>query len=568
MSTLHTGARTHRRVLPQPAALESVPADNPGVGTKRGTDIPRTAQAGRRDTGVQHGRGETTGGAPVPGGVAAVPAGRKPSSTKQHSATQQNRTTRITSSPKQSRFTADNAVVFVLDRHKRPLMPTDCKRAKKLLARGRAVVHRKVPFTIRLKDRTVDQSMLEPLGLGIDPGSQHTGLSLDKTVEAVDESTGEVTTTRTGLWLGQLDHRGQHIHLRLVARAQRRRGRRGRNLRHRAARNRNRSVRVGWLPPSVQHRVDSTMTCVTRLQSLAPIASLRLERVSFDTHAMTAPGISGLEYQQGTLAGTEIREYLLAKFCHRCVYCDATGVGTGSVPLNIDHLLPRARGGTNRVSNLVLACVRCNQAKGARSVDAFVTDGVRRARIKAEAKTPLRDAAAMNACRNRLAAELDATGLPVEWASGGRTKWNRVRNGVPKDHSLDALCVGAVDVIVRWVPTVLHIQCVGRGRYQRVTTDRFGFPRSHRPRRKQHYGFITGDLVKAVIPTGPKAGVYRGRVIVRSTRTFRLVTPTHRYDGINCRYMTTMQRGDGYSYKARPSLQRRLAPHGDQTKAA
>ena len=46
--------------------------------------------------------------------------------------------------------------VFVLDQHKQPLMPCSEKRARLLLSHKRAVVHRVVPFTIRLKDRKVE----------------------------------------------------------------------------------------------------------------------------------------------------------------------------------------------------------------------------------------------------------------------------------------------------------------------------------------------------------------------------------------------------------------------------
>ncbi len=43
--------------------------------------------------------------------------------------------------------------VFVLDKHQKPLMPCSEKRARLLLEKGRAVIHRMVPLTIRLKDR-------------------------------------------------------------------------------------------------------------------------------------------------------------------------------------------------------------------------------------------------------------------------------------------------------------------------------------------------------------------------------------------------------------------------------
>ncbi|MFM0517232.1 HNH endonuclease [Caballeronia jiangsuensis] len=77
-------------------------------------------------------------------------------------------------------------------------------------------------------------------------------------------------------------------------------------------------------------------------------------------------------YHRGTLAGYEIREYLLEKWGRRCSYCDASGT-----PLQVDHIVARARGGTDRVSNLTLACERCNRAKGALPAEVFLASGQR-----------------------------------------------------------------------------------------------------------------------------------------------------------------------------------------------
>ncbi|HUW65370.1 MAG TPA: RRXRR domain-containing protein, partial [Spirochaetia bacterium] len=66
-------------------------------------------------------------------------------------------------------------VVYVLDKRKKPLMPCSEKRARLLLERGRAVVHKLAPFTIRLRDRLVEDSVLQPLDLKLDPGSKVTG---------------------------------------------------------------------------------------------------------------------------------------------------------------------------------------------------------------------------------------------------------------------------------------------------------------------------------------------------------------------------------------------------------
>ena len=506
--------QTNRRVLPQPAALESVPADTPGVGTKRGTDA-RISRA----SGSQRGRGETD----FRVRVAPSGAGRK--------ATQQ------------------NPVVFVLDRRKKPLMPTSERRARRLLKDGRAVVHRAVPFTIRVKDRTVEDSVVPGVEVGVDPGSQATGLAVFTTTEIVDTVTGEVTTARRGIWLGELVHRGLRIKLALLSRAGWRRGRRSRRLRYRAPRYANRARRpapgyTSWLAPSLRHRVDGTLAWLSRLRAWLPVTGIHIENVRFDTHALHRPEVSGVEYQRGALFGYEVREYLLEKWGRACIYCDATGV------LNLDHLTAKSKGGSDRVSNLAPACPACNQRKGNTDIRVFLADDpARLARILTTAKTPLRDAAAVNTTRRELTSQAQGLGVPVHTATGGRTKWNRTRNDVPKTHALDALNVGELDTVTGWPDTTMTISCTGRGRYQRTTPDKHGFPRLTRPRHKQHHGFATGDLVRAAVPAGVKAGTHTGKVAVRATGSFKI----GKVDGIHYRHITLIQRGDGYTYHTGPT---------------
>lgn len=226
--------------------------------------------------------------------------------------------------------------VFVLDKHKKPLMPCSEKRARKLLARGRARVHRLMPFSIRLVDREVRHSVLQPLKIKLDPGSKITGMALVRESEAVDENTGEVRTTVHVLSLFELTHRGRQISEALTARRQMRRRRRG-NLRYRAPRFFNRTKPKGGIAPSLQHRVDTTLSWVNRLTRLAPITGIAQELVRFDLQQIENPEISGVQYQQGTLAGYETREYLLNKWGRECAYC-----GVKNVPLQVEHLQPKA----------------------------------------------------------------------------------------------------------------------------------------------------------------------------------------------------------------------------------
>ncbi len=433
--------------------------------------------------------------------------------------------------------------VFVLDKRKKPLMPCSEKRARLLLERGRARVHRMVPFTIRLVDRLQKDSALQSLRLKLDPGSKGTGMALVREKESVEPTTGEIVRTCTVLMLLELQHRGSAIRDALTQRRSFRRRRRG-NVRYRPARFDNRTKPKGWLPPSLQHRVDTVLAWVDRLMRWAPVTALSQELVRFDTQALQNPEISGAEYQQGTLAGYEVREYLLEKWNRTCAYC-----GAQNVPLTIDHIHPKSKGGSDRVSNLTLACTPCNQKKSNRDVAEFLAgDPKLLAKIKVQSKAPLRDAAAVNSTSWALFGKLKETGLPVEVGTGGRTKWNRHRLSVPKAHCLDAACVGRVDGLQDWQQPVLQIKATGRGSYQRTRLTRHGFPRGYLTRKKRHFGFRTGDMVKAIVTKGNKMGSYLGRIAVRASGNFNMQADSGLVQGIHHRFCKLLQRADGYGY--------------------
>jgi hypothetical protein len=255
---------------------------------------------------------------------------------------------------------------------------------------------------------------------------------------------------------------------------------------------------------------------------------------------MINPEISEVEYQHGTLHGYEVREYLLAKFGHRCVYCSKT-----DVPLNMDHVIPSSRGGTDRITNLVLACVSCNQAKDTKLVSEFSPG--RAIHIQAMAKAPLRDAAAVNSTRNATLKVLRELGLSVNCSTGGRTKFNRHVYSIPKTHALDAACVGIMSGLRSWNGPTLIVKSTGRGLHQRTIPNAYGFSWAKRPQTKQIHGFATGDIVEANVPKGKNAGRYSGRVSVRSIGIFKIGI----LDGINYRYCTILQRNDGYEHMQR-----------------
>ncbi|WP_420824036.1 RRXRR domain-containing protein [Streptomyces dengpaensis] len=60
--------------------------------------------------------------------------------------------------------------------------------------------------------------------------------------------------------------------------------------------------------------------------------------------------------------------------------------------------------------------------------------------------------------------------------------------------------------------------------------------------------FKTGDFVRAVVPTGKKAGTHTGRVAVRTKGSFNITTRHGIVQGIHHRHVRLLQRADGYAY--------------------
>jgi 5-methylcytosine-specific restriction endonuclease McrA len=48
-----------------------------------------------------------------------------------------------------------------------------------------------------------------------------------------------------------------------------------------------------------------------------------------------------------------------------CIYCESDS------NLTIDHVVPRSKGGTEKMNNLVVACFDCNQQKGSKDLEVW-----------------------------------------------------------------------------------------------------------------------------------------------------------------------------------------------------
>ncbi|MEM9926537.1 MAG: RNA-guided endonuclease IscB [Cyanobacteria bacterium P01_D01_bin.50] len=347
--------------------------------------------------------------------------------------------------------------VFVIDASKKPLPPVHPGQARRLLKQQKAALFKKYPFTIIMKECTHCEEGSYQLKL--DPGSKKTGIAIVNDDKVI--------------WAAEITHRGEQIKADLETRRQVRRSRRNRKTRYRKPRFLNRKRREGWLPPSILSRVENIVTWVKRIIRYVPITGISQELVKFDLQALQNPEISGKEYQQGELFGYEVREYLLQKWNHQCAYC-----GAKDTRLEVEHIHPKSKGGSNRVSNLAIACHDCNQKKSNQDIRDFLKNKPSvLERVLSQAKTSLKDAAAVNSTRYELLNKLKSFNLPVETGTGGRTKFNRKRLDLPKTHWIDAAAVGIVDKLTLLTSQPLLIRATGWGNRKMCITNKYGFVR-------------------------------------------------------------------------------------------
>ena len=447
--------------------------------------------------------------------------------------------------------------VSILDTHKNVLEPCHPAVARRLLRDGEAAVYKRYPFTIILKCE-VETPKTTDYTLSIDPGSKCTGM-------AITDSENNIIACF------ELHHRGAAIKKGLSNRAGYRRSRRTRKIRHRPARWQNRSRKApvltangwkyqsfgqsseGWIAPSLMSRVFNIYTWVNRLSKIYPITRLAVEHVKFDTQLMQNPEISGVEYQKGTLFEAEVWEYLLEKFGRKCFYC-----GAKDVPLQKEHILPRSKDGTNRVSNLTVSCRDCNIEKGNRHPDEI--EGKLGKRVQSAlraAKGPLKDAQAVNTIRWKIVETLKATGLPIVYGTGGKTKWHRKQAGLPKTHYYDAACVASVPKLPA-PPSVLAIHAVGYGHrsdlgnYQTVQTAP-GFKRPY-TRVENANGFQKLETVTMQRKKGRVVGCINSfdKTVAGKPQKLRIKTDWIAGDGRvsgNVTQLTRVQKRDGYAYQ-------------------
>ena len=404
--------------------------------------------------------------------------------------------------------------------------------ARILLRKKLAVIHKVYPFTIRLRDNSCvgnDRAYT----VKIDPGSKITGITIVDNKDSV-------------VMLAEIEHRGHFIKRDLDKRRSLRQARRQRKTRYRPARFLNRTKPKGWLAPSVKSRADNVINFIKKYKKLINIDKVMIENVSFDTAQMTANNnLIGTDYQQGPLYDTNLREFIFSKTNGKCSYC-------GAEAEEIDHIVPRSKGGTNSTFNLTPACKSCNKLKSKLSLKEFGKI-MNKDYSHLEPKKLPKDASIVQSARNYMFQEVTKIVPNTKGYEAWLTKYNRDELGLPKEHYYDALSVGNVGNYKFLTDKILQISAKGRGSRQMCRMDSYGFPQTSAKASKTVRGFQSGDMVKAIVPTGLKKGIYLGRVAIRHKGSFNIRTKSGLVKDIGYKYCHIIQRGDGYlySYKER-----------------
>lgn len=303
-------------------------------------------------------------------------------------------------------------MVYVQDIDSKPMMPTTRHgKVRRLLKDNKAVVVNTCPFTIKLTYKTSDYK--QEIVLGVDSGTKHVGLS--------------ATTKSKELYSSEVILRSDIVDL-LSTRRESRRARRNR-LRYRKPRfeNRVKSKRLGWVAPSVRHRIDAHIRVIDNVCSILPISRIIIEVAQFDTQKINNPNISGNEYQKGDQLGFwNVREYVLARDGHKCQHCK--GKSKDHI-LNVHHIESRKTGGDSP-SNLITLCETCHKEYHKGNID-----------LKVKRGKSLCDAAVMGIMKWKLYEELKSRYPNVSMTFGYITKYNRIKYGIEKSHTSDAFVI-------------------------------------------------------------------------------------------------------------------------------
>jgi len=394
-------------------------------------------------------------------------------------------------------------LVFVINKHGEPLMPCSRRKARLLLKQGKAKIQTYEPFAIQLLYGA--NGYKQDITVGVDTGAKYIGAAVTSKNKVLAKGTIELRDDVKAL---------------LETRKIYRRSRRSRKTRYRQPRFRNRARKEGWLPPSIQSRVDNTIRWIDKFLSLLPNPKLIIEVGKFDIQKIVNPDIQGTGYQQGEMYEYRNRiAYLLAREQGKCQYCKKPYEKGNSWRLH--HIWGRHK---DRPEHWALLHEQCHLDIHAKGDEA-----------KLQKKKPksYKESAFMNIIRRKMFDKYPS----AKFTYGNITFQDRCDLDLEKTHYNDAIAITGIKSIegnpsspfharqTRVKKRSLHEAAPRRGRKHRNTA-----AKRNPKNTKYQSGFHLNDLVvyngiKGYITGFTKSGVYvkdfAGGYITKPGKTYK-----------------------------------------------
>ena len=294
-------------------------------------------------------------------------------------------------------------------------MPTQrFGKVRRLLRDKKVKVVKRCPFTIRLLYEP-ETKIVQDIVLGVDTGSKHVGVAC--------------IGNNKVLYQAQVELRDD-IKRKMDSRRKYRRNRRFRKTRYRKPRflNRGNSIRKDRYCPTIVSKYYGHEREIEFCKNILPIKDLVFETGKFDPQLMEKPWLQEHKwaYQKGVNYGyANAREHALVRDNYTCKCC-----GKKNCRVEVHHLLPRSRGGSDKLANLITLCSDCHHLAHSSEEQLLAFQK----KFGKKARGTLRYATQMSIIRCMLLRKYPDA---IE-TFGYVTKANRENLGIEKDHYLDA----------------------------------------------------------------------------------------------------------------------------------
>jgi RRXRR protein/HNH endonuclease len=402
-------------------------------------------------------------------------------------------------------------------------MPCTQSKARLLLKEGKAKIYCYKPFTIQLNCATGET--VQDVHIGIDSGAKYVGIA--------------IISENKVLIKGEIELRSDIKEL-LTTKKTYRRSRRNRKTRYRKPRFQNRTRKNGWLPPSIQSRIDNQISWINKIKSLLPNPKVIIEVGKFDAQKIINPSIEGEEYQQGDTYGFwNDRYYIFCRDNYKCQICK--GKSKDKI-LQTHHIIQRKNGGTDKVDNLVTVCKTCHNKFHSGEIN-----------HKFKKPKQYKETVFMNVLRKHILNTLDC-----EITYGSVTIVKRKELELEKSHYNDAIAISGITNIKINHNTMFYIkQFRKKKRSLHEATARKGRKTSNTESNrnskntKMSKGFYLNDKVKLFNKVGYISGFASGGAYVKDLDDNYIVMPNKNYKQVSFKNLEFISHNNNWNYEER-----------------